>query len=525
MTSPGRLRTLAAALLGLAILVAQAQAQTTLRVVPQFDLKILDPIWTTAFTTRNHGYMIYDTLFGVDEAGKPQPQMVGAFEASPDKTVWTFTLRDGLAFHDGAPVTSEDVVASLARWAKRDSLGQKMYAVLDKAEVVDAKTFRLTFSRPFTMTLEALSKPSGVPPFIMPKRVADTPADKQIEDTTGSGPFMLKADEFRPGEKVVYLKNPAYVPRAEPPSGTAGGKVAKVDRVEWVMIKDAQTQVNALVNGEVDMIEWIPTEHYAKLKESPGVELVNAIPSGSYAMHMNHLVPPFDNPKIAKAAILAVNQEALMRAQIGFKELYRTCTSIYPCGSQFADGQTSYFTGKPQFAEAKKLLQEAGYDGKPIVLLYAPEFVVLNKFPPVMAQLLQQAGFKVELQTMDWPSVLIRRTKKDPADKGGWNMFITGWGGPDTMNPLFLAPLTGNGEKGWFGWPTDARLEELKTQFLFAADDAERKKLAEQIQLQVFDGAIFAPVGESTPLTAVRKNHVSGVVKAPITVFWNIEKK
>ena len=519
------LRVAAAALLAFAAVGASAQDAKVLRMVPQTDLKILDPIWTTAFVTRDHGYMVYDTLFGVDVTGKPQPQMVEKYTASPDAKVWTFTLRKGLAFHDGQPVTAADVIASLSRWGKRDSLGQRMFGAMDKIEAVGQTGFRMTFKQPFGVVLEALGKPSGSPAFIMPKRVADTPADKQIDDYTGSGPYVFKKEEFRPGEKVVYLKNKAYVPRTESPSGTAGGKRVYVDKVEWIILKDAQTQSNAIANGEVDMLSWMPAEHYATLRTNPKLQTVSPTFAGSYYLHLNHHIPPFDNPKIARAALLAVNQEALMRGQMVFRDLYRTCTSIYPCGSPLATESNPLFTGKPQFDEARRLLKEAGYDGTPIVLMHPADFNLLNKLSPVMAQLLKQAGFNVDMQSMDWPTLLMRRTKKEAADKGGWNAFITGWGGSDTLNPLFFAPLTGNGEKGWFGWNNDPKLEELKGAFVAATDPAARKRLAGEIQARAMETGLFAPLGETNNLSVIRRGEVEGVLLAPVNVFWNIKKK
>ncbi len=513
--------------LGIASVVATVQAQDAakvLRIVPQADLKILDPIWTTAFVTRNHGYMVYDQLFGIDANGAIQPQMVDTYTKSDDFKEWTFTLRKGLSFSDGAPVTSADVIASVNRWAKRDVFGQVMAQALASFEPVDDMTFKMSFSKPFPMVLEALSKPSGNATFIMPKRVAMTPADQQISEYVGSGPYIMKMDEYKPGAKIVYVKNEKYVPRSEDPSGTAGGKRVFVDRLEWVILKDAQTQANAIANGEIDMIEWMPAEQYAAFKANPSLELVKPTPAGAYNLHLNHFVPPFDNPKIAQAAIMALNQEALMRAQMVNKDLYRPCTSIYPCDSVWASPQTDYFTGKPQFEAAKKLLKEAGYDGKPVVLLFPADFAVLNKFPPVLAQLLKQAGFNVDMQSMDWSSLVTRRTSKEPADKGGWNMFITGWGPGDMMNPLFFPPLTGNGEKGWFGWTTDPKLEELKAQFMAAATVQERKKLAEALQLQTYATGIFAKVGDFDYYSVVRKGVVSGLVQSPINAFWNLKK-
>ncbi|HZY16339.1 MAG TPA: ABC transporter substrate-binding protein [Ramlibacter sp.] len=526
MTRTPLVRLACAALLALATVSASAQdASKVLRIVPQTDLKILDPIWTTAFVTRDHGYMVYDTLFGVDAKGKPQPQMVDKYTASADAKVWNFTLRKGLVFHDGKPVTAQDVVASLNRWGQRDSLGQRMLAAMDKMEAVGEDAFRLTFKQPFGLVLEALSKPSGSPAFIMPKRVADTPATKQIDDYTGSGPYLFKKDEFRPGEKVVYLKHAGYVPRAEAPSGTAGGKHVYVDRVEWIILKDAQTQSNAITTGEVDMLSWMPPEHYETLRANPKLETVQPTFAGSYYLHLNHHLPPFDNPKIAKAAVLAVNQQALLRGQMVFKDLYHTCTTIYPCGSPLATAKgATFFTGKPDFKEAQRLLKEAGYDGTPIVLMHPSDFTLLNKLPPMMAQLLKQAGFNVDMQSMDWPTLLMRRAKKDPVGQGGWNAFLTGWGGSDTLNPMFFAPLTGNGEKGWFGWNKDDKLEELKSAFTATTDDAERKRLAAQIEARALETGLFAPVGETINLSVLRKGVVSGVVHAPVNVFWNLKK-
>ena len=208
-------------LMALAILLpGVAAAQTTLRVVAHSDLKILDPIWTTAFIVRNHAYMIYDTLFALDDKLQIKPQMVETWTNSADKLTWTFTLRDGLEFHDGQPVTTDDVVASLRRWAVRDGLGQILWAKVAEVKAVDPRTFQIVLKAPTGVVLQALAKPSGNP-FIMPRRIAETPASEQIKEFVGSGPFIFKADEWKPGDKTVYVKNPKYKPRPEPAGGLA----------------------------------------------------------------------------------------------------------------------------------------------------------------------------------------------------------------------------------------------------------------------------------------------------------------
>ena len=179
-----------------------ASADNPLRVVMHSDLKIVDPIWTTAYMSRNYGYMVYDTLFAMDENLNIKPQMVDTFSISDDKLTYTFKLRPGLRFHDGAEVTSEDVIASLQRWGKKDSMGQKLMEFTAGMKAEGKDTFVLSLNKPFGLALMALAKPSSNVPFIMPKRVADTPADVQISEYVGSGPFIFNSKEWKPGEEI-----------------------------------------------------------------------------------------------------------------------------------------------------------------------------------------------------------------------------------------------------------------------------------------------------------------------------------
>lgn len=500
---------------------AQAADGTVLRLVPQADLKILDPVWTSATVTRDHAYMVYDTLFGMTEDGTAKPQMVDKFSHSSDGKEWTFTLRSGLMFHNDTPVTTADVIPSIKRWGARSSAGQDLMAVVKSFEVVDDKTFKIILDAPFGFMLDVLAAP--IPPFIMPKTVAETSPNSQITDSTGSGPYIFKKDEYKPGSKIVYVKNTKYEPRKEAPSGTAGGKVVYVDRFEWIVLRDAQTQANALVAGEVDIIERIPPEQFAVLRANKDIGLISQVPQGSVAMFFNHLIPPFNNPKVARAAILAINQEALMRAQFVSPEVYSTNASIYPATSPLASSRTAGFTGKPQFAEAKRLLKEAGYDGKPVTMLFPTDHSTHNKYPPVMAALLRQAGFAVDLQSMDWQTLVARRARTEPVAQGGWNIFMTGFLYADTMNPIFYSPLSGKGRDGWFGWPSNVRIEALKKAYLVAMDPATRKEIATQIQEEALTAGLIGPMGEYKPMTAFRKN-VSGIIKAPVNIFWGIKK-
>src|SRR5438876_9962717 len=228
---------------------AAAQSPKTLRVVMHSDLKIIDPIWTTAYIVRNHGYLIYDQLFAREAKLEPQPRMVESWTASDDKLTWTFKLRDGLKWHDGQPVTSADVIPSIKRFTDKDVQGGLLAKVTREMTAVDDRSFRIALKEPFGLLLKTLAKSASVPLFVMPRRVAELPVSQQLSDSTGSGPFIFTRDQWKPGEKVVYVRNPDYKPRTEPPSGLAGGKVAKPDRVEWVSIPDGQTARHALLSG------------------------------------------------------------------------------------------------------------------------------------------------------------------------------------------------------------------------------------------------------------------------------------
>jgi len=497
-----------------------------LRVVPHSNLAVLDPIWTTAYMSRNHGYMIYDTLFGTDEKAQIKPQMVDTWEVSPDKRLWTFKLRKGLAFHDGAPVTGEDVIASLQRWGKRDAMGSALFTFVSRMDSPAPDTFRIFLSEACGFVLEALGKPSSNVPFIMPKRVAETDAFKQIEEHIGSGPFVFKRDELKPGDRAVYLKNDKYVPRSEPPSGSTGGKRVFVDRVEWnLALRDAQAQVNALKKGEVDIIEALGFDFYEGMKKDTSVQLPTWANLGlQYMARFNHLQPPFDNPKVRQAAIAAFSQESFLRAQVGVKELYRTCPSMFICNTPYGVSTGSELQSKSNMRKAQELLKASGYDGTPIVIMKPTDLASIQKLPDVAAQLLRQAGFKVDLQAMDWQTLVGRRAKKDTIANGGWHMFLTAWQAFDVWSPIANPTMDTRGEKsGWFGWASDDKMIELRGKFMRSVDEPEKKKLAEQMHARAFEIGTHAPLGEYNQPVAAGKN-ISGFFISNGNVYWNLKK-
>ena len=499
----------------------------TIKAVMNSDLKIVDPIWTTAYVQRAFGYMVWDVLFALDEKFQVQPEMVDKWEVSPDKLTWTFTLRDGLVWSDGGPVTSEDCIQSIKRWGARDSMGQKMLASVAGFEAVDGKTFKMKMKEPYGLVLESLGKPSSNVAFMMPKRVAETDPFTQIkaEDVIGSGPFLFIAKEWKPGEKVVFTKSPTYKPRAEPPSGLAGAKIAKVDRIEWIWIPDAQTQLAALQNGEVDMLESPAPDLVPVMAKDKNLKLFNYNPLGNqYAFRFNTLFKPFDNPKIRHAAMVAFSQEEFLKANIGDPQYYKTCKAVFVCGSPLAsdEGMAGVLNGNA--AKAKQLLAEAGYDGTPVVLLQSTDLTVLTNMAPVAKAQLEAAGFKVEIQAMDWQTLVARRTKKDPPDKGGWNAFITSWVAADILNPVSAAFFNATCDKALFGWPCDPTIEKMRDQFAKETDPAKQKQIAIDLQKYWVDNPTHVHLGQWNQMIALRTD-IDGMMVAPATAFWNMSRK
>ena len=319
------------------------------------DLRIIDPLFTTAYITRDHGYMIYDTLLATDSNFKIQPQMAD-WKVCDDKLTYTFTLRDGLKWHDGTPVTAEDCVASLKRWGKSDNMGQKLMDFTASIEPTDAKSFALKLKEPYGLVLESIGKPSSYVPFMMPKRMAETPAGQQMKEQIGSGPFKFVQAEFQPGVKAVYEKNNDYVPRKEPPSWTSGGKVVKVDRVEWITMADAQTAVNALQSGDIDFMENPSFDILPVLAANKDIKVETLNKLGFQTLgRMNFLYPPFDNVKVRRAAFLAMNQKDVLDALVGNPEYYKICGAFFVCGTPLASdvGSETLVKGNGM-AEAKK---------------------------------------------------------------------------------------------------------------------------------------------------------------------------
>lgn len=510
---------------------AQARPPRQARFVPHGDLNVLDPIWTTQNMAAYHGAMMYDTLFGIDANFNPQPQMVGKFDISADKKTYTFELRPGLKWHDGTPVTSRDCVASLRRWQVKDGAGTHLWARVADTPVVDDKTFRIVLKEPYGLLLDALAKTSTPVCFMMKAEIAATDPNTQITKHIGSGPFRFMESEYRPGSRVVYERNADYVPRSEPASGIAGGKVVKLDRVIWDIMPDAQTAASALMTGEVDFYEVPPIDILPTLEGAQGVKVEIFNKFGNVGLcRLNHLHPPFNNVLARRAAQLAINQEDIQRAAVGNPKYYRTCGSNFTCDSPMGvdDGSEALMLKAPMAerqAKARALLKQAGYNGEPITCLHATNIPVMDQTMLVIAQNLRQVGFNVQLASTDWGAVVTRRSNQKPVAEGGWNVFFTWAGGNATSNPIALSAHAATGTKGWFGWPENALTETLRTDWASAPTLEARREVARKLNRNMFDYVHDIKTGQWVGPVAYRADRLRGILPVPEVIpWWNVER-
>lgn len=514
----------AMSVLALGSALAQS-ADRTLVVVTASDLKIVDPIWTTALITRDHGYMVYDTLFAQDADGQIQPQMVDQWSVSEDQLTWSFTLRDGLLFHDGAPVTSDDVIASLKRWSARDNIGQMFGAQVSQWKTIDSRTFELTLREPFTLMLSALGKPGPMVPFIMPKRIAETSPSSQIKEYVGSGPYLFKQEEWQPGVRAVYARFEDYKPRSEPPSAMAGGKVVNVDRVEFRTMPDSQTAANALLRGEVDMLASPAADLMPILRADQNIKFTNVSPEGSfYIFRFNTLAKPFDDPAVRRVLFHAFNTEDFVKAVHGDTDYAKPCKSIFPCGTAYGRETGMEDKLNSNLRKAREMLEASSYDGTPIVLLDSSDVPSLINLGAVAKSLMERAGFTVDLQTMDWQSVVARRASKASPQAGGWHALITSVPSATASDPINSGWLRASCDKASPGWPCDSEIERLRAAFASATSDQERLKVVDALMLRNYEYPVFVPLGMYS-IPAAHRASVQGLLSAPANIYWNVTKQ
>lgn len=501
--------------------VAQPARTATLRFVPQANLTILDPVFTTAVVTLNHAHYVFDVLYSAAADGVPRPQMAAGSEVSADGRTWRIGLRDGLKFHDGSPVLARDCAASIARFAKRESFGQLLDKVVDSYGSADDKTVEIKLKKPFPLLLSAIGKAEGGLPFIMPERLAKTDANTQITEMVGSGPYKFVAAEYNTGYRVVYEKNEAYIPRNEPPDWGTGAKIANYPRVEWIIIPDGATASAALQHGEVDWWELPLSDLLPTLAKDRNLTIAIDNPLGRYAMiRFNTLQPPFNDVRIRRAVRLAVRQDDYLRATFGDDtSLWRTCLSMFPCGTQYETEQPDAMPG--DYDAARKALKDAGYAGEKVVIINPTDFPVIHPQGLVAADMLKQIGMNVDLQEIDWGTLSQRRVNHESVDKGGWSIFCSFGTSVGFNNPATSNIIRGQGLASWYGWWENAKAEQMIQDWLDAPDPARQKAIATALARYAMEELPYVPLGQWFGKTAYRKS-ITGVMPGVAPYPWNV---
>ena len=505
--------------------LAQNAAARVVRLVPHADLANFDPIWTPAYIARNAGMLVWDTLYGMDSKLNVQRQMIESEEVSSDGLTWTFRLRPGLKFHDGEPVRAQDAVASIKRWAARDSLGSMIKAIEQELTAVDDRTFHWVLKKRYPKMLLALGKISTPCCFVMPARVAATDPFKQISEYVGSGPMRFVRSDWVPGVKSAFEKFDGYVPRQEEASWMAGGKRIAADRIEWITMPDPATVAAALQTGEVDWWEIAIPDLVPLLSKNRNVAVDIQDRLGNIALlSINHLFPPFNDARARRAILAAMQQEEYMRAFIGDDaSLWKPLPGYFTPGTPLYNEEgADILKGGPKLGLAKRLLAESGYAGEPIVCMAAQDLAHHKAWGDVTVDLLKRLGMNVDFNAVDWGTVVARRAQKNPPNKGGWHMFHTSIYGVDAVAPT--SPfLHADGSSSVNGWANSPALQtEIAAWFDATTPEAE-KAAAGHINKAFLDDVTYAPLGWYLRHYAWRKS-LAGVTQGPLPFFWGVSK-
>jgi peptide/nickel transport system substrate-binding protein len=505
---------------------AVAQGAKVLKFVPQANLANFDPIWGTQYVVRNASQLVWDTLYGMDSKLQAKRQMVESEEVSSDGLTWTFKLRDGLKFHDGAKVTAKDCVASIERWSVRDAMGQMLKAIQKELVAVDDRTFKWVLAKPYPKMTLALGKVGTPCCFIMPERIAKTDPFKQIEEYVGSGPMKFVRPDWKPGALASFEINKDYVPRNEANDWWSGGKVVNFDRIEWIIMPDPATASAALQNGEVDWWESPLSDLVPVLKRNRNIKVDIADPLGNIgSFRLNHMHPPFNNVKVRRAVQMALSQEDYMRAVVGSDDkLWKSIPGFFTPGTPlYTEDGGEPLKGKRDIEGAKKLLQEAGYSGQPVTCVVAQDQAPLKAMGEITADLLKKIGMTVDFVATDWGTVGQRRASKSPPGQGGWGMFHTWHAGSDCASPVGYIALRASGDKAWFGWPDNPEIEKDIAAWYDAKNVEEEKVIIARVNKASMEHVTYIPTGFYFGYQAWRSN-VDGIASGPLPWFWGVKK-
>jgi peptide/nickel transport system substrate-binding protein len=506
---------------------ARAERTKPLKFVPIVGLTLLDPTFAGIPHTRSHGYLVFDTLYGLDAQFNAHPQMVEGHTTESDATIWQLRLRQGLRFHDGSPVLARDVVASIRRCGLRDGFCQALLLATDELTAPDDRTIRFRLKRPFPHLPDALAGLATITPVIMPERLANADPARPVTEMVGSGPYRFIGADFVIGERAAYERFAGYVPRPDGvPNYTSGPKLPHIDRVEWMTIDDSATAAAALQRGEVDWLQAINADLLPPLARDRAIRTAVTEPAGSIGMmRFNHLHPPFDNPAARRALLGAVNQTEAMQVVAGSDSKYwHDGVGLFHVGTPWAnDAGIEVLTSPRDYDKVKRELAQAGYRGETIVVLGTAGSGYIPALSNVGADTLRRAGMTIDLQLTDYATMARRILKPDPPAKGGWNVYFNIAEGAFNHTPVTNDYIRGDGKNGPPGWPTSARFEELRQAWLDADNPDAQTRIAVEAQRQLWVDVPYIPMGQWLRITAHRADLVD--LPTGFAAFYGVKRQ
>jgi peptide/nickel transport system substrate-binding protein len=484
----------------------------SLRVVNFCCFSNLDPLFGAQTNTIHLSTHIYEPLLGWDSTYNSQPQMVKEWDVSGDGLTYTFTLRDGLSFHNGKKTTSDDIIASLDRWlaAPEGSTGR---VFIDDLVNVGALAFEVKLKEPFGGLPGVLGMSPGGSPYIWPKEaIEDTPYTEALglEGWIGTGPY--KVADWVKGDRLIAERFEDYQSRDEGYDFLAGGKKAYLDEIVWLEIPDDETKVAGLATGQWDVVINLGFDFFSRLEKDTEIRTLVTKPGSQAQLLFNSNVPPADNVKFRQAIQAVVDHDAMM-ASLGDNRLWMLCPAILFCGSPLETDVSSEFYNQKAPEKAKALLEEAGYDGEPVTILTAIDTAQIYPLGLVLKPTLESIGINVDMPAQDFATMVTRLGNKD------WHIltgFCESW---YCGEPLLSTRIGGSSTFGIPGYP------DLQRGFALAESPEERLSLAEEAQIRMRQDVWYIPLGQWFELHASRK-WVKNLSDEFIPIYWNawIEK-
>src|SRR6266480_5261982 len=497
--SPGRFRRSSVAFVALlAFASSAALAQTpkrggVLRVGNLGEPPALDAHWTTASITETLTNHLYEGLYSLDANNRPIPMLAEGHTVSRDGLTYTFKLRQGVKFHNGKEMTSEDVVASLARWGKQSIYGKALFAQVAEWKAVDKYTAEMKLKEKSAIVLISLAVPNNFGA-IYPKEIAEKfPPEIKVTEYVGTGPFKLA--EWKPDQYIRMVRFDEYKSRAEKPNGYGGGKTAWVDEIRWIPVPEVATRVAQVETGELDFADDLNLDSYDRLKKSASARPIVSKPYYWLVAVFNKKDGLMTNAKLRQAWQAAIDIEPIMKNVAGgHAEFYRMDSSLTPV--EIAAWHTK-LAGLPwnehNREKARRLLKEAGYKSEPVRFMTTQEYKWMYDFALLTKQQLEDAGFTIDLQVVDWATLVKRRNNPKEYD-----VFTTGMGAfYDPTHHIYLTAT-------WPGWTTDEDILKLQAELARETDPKKRMVLWEQQTRQFYEKVPVIRYGDLFGLRAMR---------------------